>query len=175
MEAPSTRRILPIMEPAIDAFTTSCNPARSAARAMISSAALPKVALRSPPTPSPMRSASCSVAWPIHPARGRMARQEVAKMRRCRSGARYSRPTATGTKSRSQFMGLLPSSRRAAVLPIHPVDGVRLEVAADRGADGREEGVFTDLLVQTESLELVLHRILELGKAQLDSRLAQGL
>jgi hypothetical protein len=41
------------MEPAIEAFTTSYSPARSAASAMISSAALPNVALSSPPTPSP--------------------------------------------------------------------------------------------------------------------------
>src|SRR5262249_2122642 len=175
MEAPRTSRILPTMEPAIDAFTTSCSPARSAASAMISSAALPKVALRSPPTPSPMRSASCSVAWPIHPARGRMARQEVAKTRRCRSGARYARPTASGTNSRSQFMGLLARSRWAALFPIHPVDVMRLEVAADSRADGREEGAFADLLEQAEPLQLVLYRILEFREAQLDVRFVQGL
>src|SRR4029450_3008649 len=38
-----------------------------------------------------------------------------------------------------------------------------------------KERVFADLRVQPKSLEFVLHRILELGKAQLDSRLTQGL
>jgi hypothetical protein len=47
-------------------------PTRSAAGAMMSSAALPKVALRNRPTPMPVHSASCSVAWPIHAANGRM-------------------------------------------------------------------------------------------------------
>jgi hypothetical protein len=56
------------MEPIRDALTTSCKPARSALMAMISSVALPNVALSSPPTPSPDRSASCSVARPSHPA-----------------------------------------------------------------------------------------------------------
>ena len=41
------------MEPAIDAFTTSYSPARRAEIAMMSSAALPKVAFSSPPIPSP--------------------------------------------------------------------------------------------------------------------------
>ena len=58
------------MEPAIDAFTTSWSPARSAASAMMSSAALPNVALSSPPTPSPMRSASCSVGAAHPPGEG---------------------------------------------------------------------------------------------------------
>ena len=49
MEAPSTRRTFPTIDPAIEAFTTSWRPARRAASAMISSAALPKVALRSHP------------------------------------------------------------------------------------------------------------------------------
>ena len=42
-----------MIEPVIDAFTTSYRPARRAMMAMMSSAALPKVALSSPPTPSP--------------------------------------------------------------------------------------------------------------------------
>ena len=34
-------------------------------------------------------------------------------------------------------------------------------------ANGREEGLFADLIEQSESLQFVLHRILEFGKAQL--------
>ena len=59
--------------------------------------------IKKPANPSPMRSASCSVARPIQPASGKMARAEVAKTRKYRSGASTSTPTATGTKSRSQF------------------------------------------------------------------------
>jgi hypothetical protein len=42
----------------------------------------------------------------IHPARGRMAREEVAKIRRCRSGRRIFRPMAMGMKGRSQFIAM---------------------------------------------------------------------
>jgi len=46
---------------------------------MINSAALPKVALSSPPTPWPARALRCSVAWPIHPARGMIAMPVMMK------------------------------------------------------------------------------------------------
>ena len=66
-----------MIEPVMEAFTTSMWPARRAMNAMMSSAALPKEALSRPPMPSPMRWASCSVAWPIQPAIGMMARAET--------------------------------------------------------------------------------------------------
>ena len=62
-----------------DAFTMSCSPARRAASAMMSSAALPKVAFRSPPTPAPSPSEMSSVARPIQPASGTMAIADAAK------------------------------------------------------------------------------------------------
>ena len=43
---------------------------------MISSAALPKDAFISPPMPGPVWWVMCSVASPMRPARGRMARQQ---------------------------------------------------------------------------------------------------
>ena len=46
--APSTSRMLPMIEPTIEAFTTSCSPSLSAKKAMISSGALPKVTFRKP-------------------------------------------------------------------------------------------------------------------------------
>ena len=49
--APSTSRTLPMIEPTIDALTTSCRPSASAKSAMISSGALPKVTLSRPPMP----------------------------------------------------------------------------------------------------------------------------
>ena len=52
--APSTSSRLPMIEPVIDALTTSMSPACSAKNAMISSAMLPNVALRMPPTCGPV-------------------------------------------------------------------------------------------------------------------------
>ena len=54
----------------IEALTTSCSPASSANRAMISSGALPKVTLSSPPIPGPDLAATSSVARPISAAVG---------------------------------------------------------------------------------------------------------
>ena len=59
-----------MMLPVIDALTSSMWPLRSATTAMISSAALPNVALRKPPHAGPARRASCSVPRPISPASG---------------------------------------------------------------------------------------------------------
>ena len=59
-----------MMLPVIEALTTSVWPARSATVAIISSAALPKVAFRNPPSVGPDRLARCSVAVPINPAAG---------------------------------------------------------------------------------------------------------
>src|SRR4051794_21772698 len=68
--APMTSRMLPRIEPTSDALTTSCSPLCRANRAMISSGALPKVTLSSPPMPGPERAASSSVARPISAAVG---------------------------------------------------------------------------------------------------------
>ena len=59
-----------MIEPTIEALTTSCRPAPSAKRAMISSGALPKVTLSRPPMPGPERTASSSVARPMSAAVG---------------------------------------------------------------------------------------------------------
>src|SRR2546429_292172 len=79
MDSPRTSRILPTMDPVIEAFTTLVSPLESAMAAMISSAALPKVAFKSPPSPSPTRAASSSVARPIQPATGMIASAEQTK------------------------------------------------------------------------------------------------
>src|SRR6188768_31281 len=59
-----------MMLPVIEALTTSTWCARSATTAIISSGALPNVALRNPPSVGPDRFASSSVASPIRPAAG---------------------------------------------------------------------------------------------------------
>src|SRR5437764_6150110 len=68
-----------MIEPVMEAFTTSCRPFCRASRAIMSSAALPNVAFSKPPIPGPVRSARCSVAFPICPARGTIARAETMK------------------------------------------------------------------------------------------------
>ena len=59
-----------MIEPTIDAFTTSCSPSLRAKKAMISSGALPNVTFRKPPIPGPVCAAMCSVASPITAAVG---------------------------------------------------------------------------------------------------------
>ena len=68
-----------MIEPTIEALTTSCRPFCRAKRAMISSGALPKVTLSSPPMPGPERAASSSVARPISAAVGTIPSAEAAK------------------------------------------------------------------------------------------------
>ena len=80
------------------------SPRKRANRAMISSAALPKVAFSSPPIPGPSRSASCSVASPISPASGMIARRRQANCDDRRRARAAQATTATGTKtSRSRI------------------------------------------------------------------------
>ena len=71
--------MLPRIEPTIEALTTSCRPWPRAKRAMISSGALPKVTLSSPPIPGPERAASSSVARPISAAVGMMPSAAATK------------------------------------------------------------------------------------------------
>jgi len=69
---------------------------------MMSSAAFPKVALSSPPMPSPIFSARCSVAFPINPASGMMAMQEVTNTA-TGLAPQWSSAAATGTNTSSKF------------------------------------------------------------------------
>ena len=71
--APRTSSRLPMIEPVSDALTTSMRPAWSAKNAMISSAMLPNVALRIPPTCGPVSDPSRSVDSPTTQARPRIA------------------------------------------------------------------------------------------------------
>ena len=59
-----------MIEPTIEAFTTSWSPSLRAKKAMISSGALPNVTFRKPPMPGPVWAAMCSVASPITAAVG---------------------------------------------------------------------------------------------------------
>src|SRR5438876_391547 len=73
MLTPRTRRTFPMIEPVREALTTSVRPLDRAKIAMISSVALPKVALRRPPTPGPACLPSSSVASPRNQASGTIA------------------------------------------------------------------------------------------------------
>ena len=78
-ESPKTSSILPMIEPVIDALTTPSNPLDNANSAMINSAALPNVAFSKPPIPCPRWFARCSVALPIQPASGIIAKPAQIK------------------------------------------------------------------------------------------------
>ncbi len=70
---------------------------------MINSAAFPKVAFSSPPSPGPIRAAACSVARPIHAASGRSEIAEAVSV--TQSGASRSRAaTAAGRPRSRKFM-----------------------------------------------------------------------
>src|SRR5438552_4108623 len=92
IDSPSTSRMLPIIEPVIDALTTLLRPFESAITAMISSAALPNVAFNNPPAPSPIRVANASVARPIlqssTPSRSSMAVGSKTMVRYGRPGGK---------------------------------------------------------------------------------------
>jgi len=64
MLAPSTSSRLPMIDPVSDAFTTAIWPAVRAKNAMMSSATLPNVALRMPPTWGPANAPRRSVLAP---------------------------------------------------------------------------------------------------------------
>src|SRR5262245_29234575 len=57
---------------------------------------------------------------------------------------------------------------RLLVFPILPLDAARFEITRNRHSDGWEEELLTKLCEQAKSLQLVLHRILQFGKTQLD-------
>jgi hypothetical protein len=89
--------MLPMIEPTIEALTTSWRPSFSAKNAMISSGALPNVTFMKPPIPGPVLAAMCSVASPITAAVGitpSAAAQKISTGDACASSS----ATATGMK-----------------------------------------------------------------------------
>ncbi len=100
--APRTSSVLPRIEPSSDALTTSCRPAPSANRAMISSGALPNVTFSRPPMPGPARAASSSVALPISAAVGITPSVEVKNVGTAPTCAN-SNTTAIGMNGTSRY------------------------------------------------------------------------
>ena len=101
-----TRRIKAL--DVIDAFTSSTRPPWSATTAMMSSAALPNVALRKPPMAGPDRRASSSVPRPMIPASGT---SEIAARTNTQtdSGAIRSTTQEAGAATMSRFRRLAVS------------------------------------------------------------------
>src|SRR6266481_2486553 len=146
-------------------------------KAMISSAALPKVAFSSPPMPSPVWCANCSVAVPSHPARGMIAKQAAMKIAVWYVGARYCSPTATGTKIRSQlstsvgFLVQLFLERAGARVHVHGEVRSAGRFAPDDAPDGVR--ILVDLLQQKgDGLAGIL--LVVLGAAVLKRRIVRG-
>ena len=111
-----------MIEPVREALTTSSSPACRAKKAMISSAMLPKVALRMPPTCGPVRAPRRSVERPTIQASPRIATRRDDEQER-RVGAddpgeddrddRDARPSRARARARSAT-GRRGSGRRAS-------------------------------------------------------------
>ena len=89
-----------MIEPMIEALTTSCRPWPRANRAMISSGALPNV-VQQPADAGSHRAASSSVARPSSAAVGMIPRAAVAKTMPAEASARSS-ATAAGISGTSR-------------------------------------------------------------------------
>ena len=130
--APSTSRTLPMIEPTIEALTTSCRPSPSANRAMISSGALPNVTFSRPPIPGPERAASSSVARPISAAVGMIPSAATKKIRPAEAPA-ISSAIAIGMNGTSRYGQPCGPRMKAQIRPrllghppsVEPSDGKR--------------------------------------------------
>ncbi len=101
-----------MIEPTIEALTTSWRPSFSANRAMISSGALPKVTFESPPIPGPDRAASSSVARPMSAAVGMIPSAAVMKITVGEAWASSS-PTASRDERHQQVRPALRREQEA--------------------------------------------------------------
>src|ERR1700742_927701 len=61
------------------------------------------------------------------------------------------------------------------ILPVLPLHIIDFQVTGNGCADGREETLLAKLREQSESLQLVLHRIFQFGKTELDTPRVQRL
>src|SRR5438067_3172414 len=128
--APSTSRRLPMIDPVIDDRTTSSSPSATRKMPTISSAALPNVALRRPPTRGPAWMASSSVASPSRPASGIIA--AAASTKRVGSEWNSSEISDSGTSTAapsSAHRAFISGEERQAAEPFgvtHPSGSARL-------------------------------------------------
>mmetsp|Transcript_25632 Transcript_25632/g.48569 ORF Transcript_25632/g.48569 Transcript_25632/m.48569 type:complete len:291 (+) Transcript_25632:1044-1916(+) len=123
---PSTSSSLERMEPSSDTWVTRSMPFWMASTEMMSSVALPRVALSRPPITSPTRSATSSVQFPSIWASGRMARKLKVK---AKVSPHLSTP-ATGPSTQK-------TSRR---LSLGEKSATRLARSVGSPAEGEREG-----------------------------------
>src|SRR6516162_1757097 len=71
--------------------------------------------------------------------------------------------------SLSQSLQRLLAQLRCTILPVNPFDWMDGQVGAHRFAKGREKVFLAEARKQPKALQLVLDRILHLGKAELDA------
>ena len=105
-DIPSMNSELATIAPAMDALTSMYWPAFKAASAITSSVRLPRVALSSPPTESPVLAATDSVARLSSAASGTMASTDITKSIVCASGRAACATNRAGTNTSSQSSGL---------------------------------------------------------------------
>src|ERR1700746_346674 len=160
--------------PAMEAFTSTYCPARSAANAMRSSVRLPSVAFSRPPIRSPVLTATDSVARLSRAANGTIAATERRNRSVCASGRSSCATSTTGTRTRSHNNGVWRISSKRGVIwlphsmqgpsctnldlfsPVFPLHMVDFQVTGNSRADGRKEVGFTELGEQAKPLQLVL-------------------
>src|SRR5262245_7902703 len=119
-DPPSMKSELLTIAPATDARTRSVMPARSAVIAITSSVRFPNVALRRPPTASPVFAATLSVARLRSPARGTIAATDRKKTSVCAPGLACSTASAIGTNTISASSGWCRRSARTAFIGCLP-------------------------------------------------------
>ena len=90
-------------------------------------------------------------------------------LQRNRDRYEHEQPVHVESASAGDGMMMGPAPSAAPVFPIDPFDIVRLEVGVDGCADRGEEAAIAESLEKAEALQLVLDRVLELGKEHLDA------
>src|SRR5262245_56267542 len=82
------------------------------------------------------------------------------------------------TRTSELWRQILSPNRRSGSRPpgaVLSVDAMSSDVGANRFLDGGKETLFAEVCQEAEALQLVLHRILHLGKTHLDARGVQRL
>src|SRR5262245_36303327 len=117
---------------------------------------------------SPPAARAAPGTCPAPPRRARRQPRSPTPRHRC-----FSRCTSVGVLCLIYQATAIRPRTSALVLPILPLHIVSLEVAGNSDTNGWKEVLFAELCEQSESFQLVLHRIFELGKAKLDAHRVQ--
>src|SRR6185437_16301370 len=156
-DAPRTSRVLPRIEPVMDAVATSSWPALMAKMVMISSAAFPNVAFSTPPIFGPLLSPSCSVAIPTIQASVRSASPDARNTAVFGAEPRSS-AAATAAHAAAAAMDAV-SNRLGRRVAEAPVTGQLLLVRAHAAELGPPPGATLGRRHRRNHIELQLDRI----------------